>query len=307
MESIVLKTKGLTKKYGKNTAVNSVNLQIKKGSIYGLVGKNGAGKTTILRMIGGLTVPSGGEMELFGESSKAGLNKSRSRIGCIIETPSFYPYLSATKNLEYYRIQRGIVEKDCVEQVLKIVALEKVGTKKFKNFSLGMKQRLGLAFAIMMSPDLLILDEPINGLDPSGIIELREILLRLNREKNTTIIISSHILSELEHIATEYGFINNGEFLEQVSAKELNAKCKHYLSIKVNDTKKAVVALEKNLDVKEYEVLNDNEITIYDKVDIPEKVAEILIKNDILLYSLNQNNITLEDYFMKLIGGKKND
>ncbi len=307
MESIVLKTKELTKKYGKNTAVNSVNLQIKKGSIYGLVGKNGAGKTTILRMIGGLTVPSSGEMELFGESSKEGLNKSRSRIGCIIETPSFYPYLSATKNLEYYRIQRGIVEKDCVEQVLKIVALEKAGTKKFKNFSLGMKQRLGLALAIMMSPDLLILDEPINGLDPSGIIELREILLRLNREKNTTIVISSHILSELEHIATEYGFINNGEFLEQVSAKELNEKCKHYLSVKVNDTKKAVVALEKNLDVKEYEVLNDNEITIYDKVDIPEKVAEILIKNDILLYSLNQNNITLEDYFMKLIGGKKND
>ncbi|SDP82157.1 ATP-binding cassette domain-containing protein [Clostridium gasigenes] len=307
MESIVLKTKGLTKKYGKNTVVNSVNLQIKKGSIYGLVGKNGAGKTTILRMIGGLTVPSGGDMELFGESSKEGLNKSRSRIGCIIETPSFYPYLSARKNLEYYRIQRGIVEKDCVEQVLKIVALEKVGTKKFKNFSLGMKQRLGLALAIMMSPDLLILDEPINGLDPSGIIELREILLRLNREKNTTIVISSHILSELEHIATEYGFINNGEFLEQVSAKELNEKCKHYLSVKVNDTKKAVVALEKNLDVKEYEVLNDNEITIYDKVDVPEKVAEILIKNDILLYSLNQNNITLEDYFMKLIGGEKND
>lgn len=307
MESIVLKTKGLTKKYGKNTAVNSVNLQIEKGSIYGLVGKNGAGKTTILRMIGGLTVPSGGEMELFGETSKAGLNKSRSRIGCIIETPSFYPYLSARKNLEYYRIQRGIVEKDCVEQVLKIVALEKVGTKKFKNFSLGMKQRLGLALAIMMSPDLLILDEPINGLDPSGIIELREILLRLNREKNTTIVISSHILSELEHIATEYGFINNGEFLEQVSAKALNQKCKQYLSVKVNDTKKAVVALEKNLDVKEYEVLNDNEITIYDKVDIPEKVAGILIKNDILLYSLNQNNITLEDYFMKLIGGKKND
>ncbi|SHK73741.1 ABC-2 type transport system ATP-binding protein [Clostridium cavendishii DSM 21758] len=306
MNEIILKTENLTKRYKNNNAVNNISLEVKKGSIYGLVGKNGAGKTTILRMICGLTIPTNGEVELFGESSIKGLNNSRRRIGCMIETPSFYPYLSAKKNLEYYRMQRGIVEQECVDEVLDLVGLENVGNKKFKNFSLGMKQRLGLALAIMADPDLLVLDEPINGLDPSGIVELRELLLKLNREKNTTIVISSHILSELEHIATEYGFINNGEFLEQISAKQLSEKCRQYISVKVNDPKKAVTILENNLNSKEYEVLNDNEIRIYDNVNMPEKIAEALVKNEVLLFSLNQSSLKLEEHFMNLVGGNKN-
>ncbi|MBX4271656.1 ABC transporter ATP-binding protein [Clostridium estertheticum] len=307
MGDTILKTKKLTKKYGKDFAVNNVDLELKQGDIYGLVGKNGAGKTTILRMISGLSIPTSGELELFNETSKAGLNNSRSKIGCMIETPSFHKYLSAKKNLEYYRLQRGVVEKECVDEAIKMVGLEDAGKKKFKNFSLGMKQRLGLALAIMTSPDLLILDEPTNGLDPTGIIELRELLLRFNKERNTTIIISSHILSELSQLANTYGFINKGEFVEQISAKDLEEKCRRHLLIKVDDTSKATVIIENKLGSMEYEVLNRNEIRLYQHIDTPEIVSETLINNGIRLFSINNSGLNLEEYFVNLIGGNKHD
>ncbi|MBZ9606298.1 ABC transporter ATP-binding protein [Clostridium estertheticum] len=307
MGDIILKTKKLTKKYGKDFAVNNVDLELKQGDIYGLVGKNGAGKTTILRMISGLSIPTSGEIELFNEISKAGLNNSRAKLGCMVETPSFFKYLSAKKNLEYYRLQRGVVEKECVDEAIKMVGLEDVGKKKFKNFSLGMKQRLGLALAIMTSPDLLILDEPTNGLDPTGIIELRELLLRFNRERNTTIIISSHILSELSQLANTYGFINKGEFVEQIAAKNLEEKCRRYLLIKVDDTSKATVIIENKLGAMEYEVLNRNEIRLYHHIDTPERVSEALINNGIKLFSINNSGVNLEEYFVNLIGGNKHD
>lgn len=302
----MLKTKNLSKKYKKHLAVNSANLEVKQGDIYGLVGKNGAGKTTLLRMISGLTMPTSGEVEMFGEASKSGIGRSRMRTGCIIETPSFFPYLSAKKNLEYYRIQRGIVEPQAVDEVLKIVGLDDVGNKRFKNFSLGMKQRLGLALSIMASPDMLILDEPINGLDPTGIVEFREILLKLNREKNVTIIISSHILSELSQLATTYGFIHNGEFVEQISAKQLEEKCKSCIAIKVDSTEKAAVIIEKQLKTERYEVLNGNEIRIYEHIDKPEIIVKELVMNGVLVSSVNEKGTNLEDYFINLIGGNHN-
>lgn len=304
--NIILKTKNLTRKYHNQLAVNNANMEIKQGEIYGLVGKNGAGKTTLLRMISGLTMPSSGEIDLFNETSSHGLNKARMRTGAIIETPSFFPYLSGRKNLEYYRIQRGITEKDSINYALKIVGLHDTGNKKFKNFSLGMKQRLGLALTIMSSPDMLILDEPINGLDPTGIVEFREILLKLNRERNTTILISSHILSELSQLATTYGFIHNGVFIEQVSSKELEDKCRKALAIKVNDTAKAAAIIERDLGSSEYEILNDNEIRVYDLVDVPEKVSKVLINNNIMLYSMSSEGVNLENYFINLIGGGHN-
>lgn len=307
MGDIILKTKQLTKKYGKNFAVNNVDLELKQGDIYGLVGKNGAGKTTILRMISGLSIPTSGELELFNETSKAGLNNSRARIGCMIETPSFFKYLSAKKNLEYYRLQRGVVEKECVDEALKMVGLEDMGKKKFKNFSMGMKQRLGLALAIMINPDLLVLDEPTNGIDPTGIVELRGLLLKLNRERNTTIIISSHILSELSQLANTYGFINNGEFMEQISAKNLEEKCKRHLLIKVDDTSKATVIIENKLECMEYEVVNKNEIRLYQHIDTPEIVSEVLINNGIKLFSMNNSGVNLEEYFVDLMGGNNHD
>lgn len=306
MNEIVLKTIGLSKKYHNTIAVNNVDMVIKQGDIYGLVGKNGAGKTTLIRMICGLTMPTSGEIELFNETSIDGLNKSRMRSGCIIETPSFFPYLSAEKNLEYYRIQRGIAEKDCIKNVIKIVGLKDTGNKKFKNFSLGMKQRLGLALAIMASPDLLVLDEPINGLDPTGIVEFRDILLRLNKEKNTTIIISSHILSELAQLATTYGFINNGEFIEQISAKELDEKCKSCLLMKVNNTEKASVIIEKQLGSTRYEVINNNQIRLYEYLNTPEVVVEALVKNGVMLSTISQIGSNLESYFIDLVGGNEN-
>lgn len=306
MANIVLKTKNLSKKYKKHLAVNGANLEVKQGDIYGLVGKNGAGKTTLLRMISGLTMPTSGEVEMFGEASKSGIGRSRMRTGCIIETPSFFPYLSAKKNLEYYRMQRGIVEPQAVDEVLKIVGLDDVGNKKFKNFSLGMKQRLGLALSIMASPDMLILDEPINGLDPTGIVEFREILFKLNREKNVTIIISSHILSELSQLATTYGFIHNGEFVEQISAKQLEEKCKSCIAIKVDSTEKAAVIIEKQLNTDKYEVLNGNEMRIYEHIDKPEIIVKELVMNGVLVSSVNEKGTNLEDYFINLIGGNHN-
>lgn len=303
MKEIILRTRNLSKRYHEHIVVNNVNMEIKQGDIYGLVGKNGAGKTTLLRMISGLTTPCDGEIELFNETSQDGLNKSRMRTGCIIENPSFFPYLSAEKNLEYYRIQRGAAEKECVEQALKITGLGDVGRKKFKNFSLGMKQRLGLALTIMTSPDLLILDEPINGLDPTGIVEFREILLKLNKERNTTIIISSHILGELSQLATEYGFIDNGELIQQISSKELKEKCRQCISIKVNDTGKATVILEKQLGTNKYEVRNNNEIRLYEYIDTPEVVTKALVNGEIMVSSINQIGANLEDYFINLIGG----
>ena len=202
MAEYVLVTRALTKRYGAAAAVDGVDLAVEKGQIYGLVGRNGAGKTTIIRMLTAQTVPTTGEIELFGQATEKGLATARARTGAMVETPSFYPYLTARENLEYYRRQRGIPGAQCVDRALEQVGLHDAGKKKFKQFSLGMKQRLGLALALMNHPDLLLLDEPINGLDPEGIVEFRNILLELNRQRETTILISSHILSELSNIAT---------------------------------------------------------------------------------------------------------
>lgn len=306
MSETVLRTQNITKMYGSNLAVDHVNVEIKQGEIYGLVGKNGAGKTTLLRIISGLALQNSGELELFSKVSEKDLGKARSRTGCIIEIPSFFPYLSAKKNLEYYRIQRGIAGKECIDEALELVKLSDIGSKKFKNFSLGMKQRLGLALAIMGSPDLLILDEPINGLDPMGIVEFRDILKRLSSEKNTTILISSHILSELSQIATNYGFIDNGKLIKQISAKEIAEKCKHCISIKVNDTGKAAVILEKELHCTDYEVLNSNEIRVFKYIDTPEVITQAFVNNGVMVSSLNQIGANLENYFIDLIGGNHN-
>lgn len=299
---VILKTNSLAKRYHNQLVLNNVNIEIKKGDIFGLIGKNGAGKTTLMKIICGLTNPSNGEINLFGETSPKGLNKARTRTGTIIETPSFFPYLSAKKNLEYYMIQRGIVGKNSIDYALRVVGLHDTGSKKFKNFSLGMKQRLGLALTIMSNPDLLILDEPIKALDSTGIAEFREILLKLNRENNTTIIISSHILSELSQLATTYGFINKGILVEQISAKDLKDKCRKSLDLKVNNVAKATAIIEKEFGVCEYEVLNDDMIKLFDLIDIPEKVSKVLINNDILIYSMSSEGASLENYFINLIG-----
>lgn len=303
MAENVLTTRALTKRYGNAVAVDGVNLAIEKGWIYGLVGRNGAGKTTIIRMVTAQTVPTSGEIELFGASDHTQLQRGRARTGAMVETPSFYPYLSARENLEYYRIQRGIPGRGCVDEVLEHVNLAGTGKKKFKHFSLGMKQRLGLALALMDHPDLLLLDEPINGLDPEGIVEFRNILLQLNRDRRTTILISSHILPELSNLATHYGFIDGGHMLEQISAKVLGEKCRACLELAVDDAAKAAQTLEQALGVRDYEVLPGNVIRLYCHLDEPQRVAQTLYGGGVALSAMERKGANLEDYFLSLIGG----
>ena len=302
MEASLLTTRDLCKNY-RGPAVDHVSLEVKQGQIFGLVGKNGAGKTTLIRMATGQTMPTSGELALFGETSVRGLERMRGRLGCMVETPSFFPYLTARENLEYYRIQRGIPGKESVEKALQQVNLTDTGRKKFKNFSLGMKQRLGLALAIMGRPDLLLLDEPINGLDPMGIVEFRDILLNLNRDQGTTILVSSHILSELSNLATHYGFLEKGRLLEQVSAEEIRSRCRDCLEIRVDDAAKAVTALEK-LEVRDLEVLTDGVIRLYSHLDKPQVISRALAEAEVALFGLNQRGSSLEDYFLNLVGGK---
>lgn len=306
MQEVILSTKKLSKKYNNVNVVDDVNIDIKQGQIYGLVGKNGAGKTTLLRMITGQSFPTEGIISLFGESSTEGLNESRKRIGSIIETPSFYSYLTGGQNLEYYRIQRGIPGKHCVEDALAEVGLLDARNKKFKSYSLGMKQRLGLALALMNKPELLLLDEPINGMDPFGIVEIRNLLLRLNKEKNITIVISSHILSELSNLVNYYGFIEKGNLIKQLSSEELSKECNKYIELKVNKVDTMTALLETELNCHSYKVTPDYAIHIYDYLERPEVISELAVKNGIGLFSINVKDINLENYFIQLVGGVSN-
>ena len=303
MSEAILQTQELTRRYGHTLALDRASITVEKGQIFGLVGRNGAGKTTLIRLISGQSIPTSGQISLFGQTSDSGLNRARSLTGAMVEIPSFYPYLTARQNLEYYRIQRGIPGKNCVDEALELVNLTDTGKKKFKTFSLGMKQRLGLALALMDRPDFLLLDEPINGLDPEGIVELRNLLLDLNKERETTILISSHILSELENLATHYGFIDNGRMLEQISAKALKEKCRACLELSVDSASAAARALEQGLGARDYEVLPDNVIRLYCHLDEPARVTQLLVESGVALRSIEQKGANLEDYFLSLIGG----
>jgi len=307
VQEVILSARKLSKMYGNHIALNDVNVELKQGEIYGLVGKNGAGKTTFLRCITGQTFATEGVISLFGVGSERELNKQRKRIGAIIETPSFYSYMTAEQNLEYYRVQRGIPGKHCVREALHEVGLLDAGKKKYKSFSLGMKQRLGLALALMNQPELLLLDEPINGLDPFGIVEIRNLLLKLNREKNITILISSHILSELTNLVTYYGFIDQGRMVRQLSSEELAQESKQYIELKVDKVEEMTALLETRLGCTSYKVTPELTIHIYDYLDQPSKISEMAVRNGIALNAITIKDINLENYFIQLVGGKSND
>ena len=305
MSDIVLATHGLSRSYGKSIALDQVDLTVSKGDIYGLVGRNGAGKTTLMRLVTGQSAPTAGSLELFGQSGME-LRQARRRTGAMIEIPSFSPFLTARENLEYYRIQRGIPGKNAVDEVLEQVDLRDTGKKKFKSFSLGMKQRLGLALALMNHPDFLILDEPINGLDPEGVAEFRALLRQLNRERQTTILISSHILSELSNVATCYGFLEKGRLLEEISAETLHERCRTCLRLTVDDAAKATAVLERELGTDQYEALPGNVIELYALLDAPQAVSAALAAGGVALLGMEQKGSDLEAYFLNLIGGGHN-
>lgn len=303
----IITTKNLTKKYKNKVALDNVSMELKQGDIYGLVGKNGAGKTTLLRLITGQAFATEGEINLFGANTEGELNNNRKRIGAIIEAPNFYSNMSARQNLEYYRIQRGIPGKHCVEEALHEVGLSEVGNKPYKSFSLGMKQRLGLALALMNQPELLLLDEPINGLDPFGIVEIRNLLLKLNTEKNITILISSHILTELTNLVTSYGFINNGRMIKQLSSDDLAKECKKYIELKVDKVEQMTALLETELKCTAYSVTPDYTIHLYEYLNQPSKISELAVKHNIGLNSISVKDINLENYFIQLVGGDNHE
>lgn len=306
MKKVELKTYNITKKYGEQLAVDNVNMTIKKGDIYGFIGQNGAGKTTLIRLITGLIHKSGGEIELLGANEENELNKARTMVGSLIESPSLYTNMTARENLEVSRLVRNIPGKKCIDEVLELVGLKDVEKKKVKNFSLGMRQRLGIANALMGNPKLLILDEPINGLDPMGIVEIRELLKKINKEKDMTILISSHILSELSELATTYGIISNGKLIEEITAKQLSEKCRQYIDLKVDDTARAVILLERELGISDYEVLEDSNIKVFSNLDNVGEVNSLLSRSGIIVESISVKGENLEEYFMNKVGGVLN-
>ncbi len=307
MNEVILKTYNITKKYGEQVAVNNVNMTIKKGDIYGFIGQNGAGKTTLIRMITGLAHKTSGEIELFGSNSEEQLIRGREFVGSLIESPAFYKNMTARENLEVSRLVRNIPNKKSIDEVLELVGLKDTGKKKVKDFSLGMKQRLGIANALLGNPKLLILDEPINGLDPMGIIEIRELLKKINKEKGITILISSHILGELSEVATTYGIISGGKLIEEISSEALAEKCRQYIDLKVDDAKKAVILLEREFGITDYEVLEDNKIKVFSHLDKGGAINSILSKAGVIVENISIKGEKLEEYFMDSIGGVLND
>lgn len=298
-EEYVLKTEKLTKIYGKHAVVNEVSMHVKKGDIYGFIGKNGAGKTTFMKMVCGLAAPASGNMELFG---KTDLEVQRKRIGALIENPGVYPNMTAYENLDIVRRNFGIVDKKCVSKMLEFVGLSDAGTKKVKAFSMGMKQRLGIAISLLRNPDFLVLDEPINGLDPEGIKEIRDLLLKLNKERNVTILISSHILGELSKLATRYGIIRDGILIDEFDAESLTERCKRCLKIVVDDVGLASNILEESLGIYNYDVLENHVIRIFEKLEETAMVNHILVMGGVALTESYLAGQDLEGYFMDLLG-----
>jgi len=304
MKETILKTINLTKKYKDFKALDEVNIKIEKGDIYGLIGRNGAGKTTLMKIISTLSQKTSGGFELFSENDE-NLTENKERIGCLIENPSFFPNLTAYENLKYYAIQKGIINLKQIEEALKLVGLLEAKNKKFKNFSLGMKQRLGIAFAILDNPDFIILDEPINGLDPIGISDLRETFKRLNEEKNITILISSHILSELYAVATRFCILEQGRVVKELTKEELDKECSKCIVIQTDDVKKASTVLEKELKTENFKVIDKREIRLYEQLEHIDKISKALVKNDINILGLYETGITLEEYFKTVIKEEK--
>lgn len=304
MDSI-LKTYNLTKEFKNFIAVQNLNMNIKRGEIYGFLGENGAGKTTTIRMIMGLMKRTSGEIELFSEKYSEKNRDVLKRIGSMIEYPGFYPNLTAGENLEIHRRMMGIHDKGSVINALKVTGIADVKDKKVKEFSLGMKQRLGISRAVLHHPEFLILDEPTNGLDPRGIKEIRELILDLNKTEGITFLISTHILSEIQQMATKIGIINKGIMLEEIDYDKLQKRNRQYINLQVSDDRRAVILLEEKLNLHDYEICERNNIRIYERLNNVSEVNKILVSNNIEVNEICLKTDNLEDYFLKLIGKEK--
>lgn len=301
----ILTADSLSKHYRHFKALSDLSIHVPKGAIYGFIGKNGAGKTTLIRLICGLQEPTSGNYKLYGvKNTDSRINRCRRRMGAVIETPSIYMDMTAEENLkEQYRII-GLPDFDSIPELLKLAGLENTGKKKAKNFSLGMRQRLGIAIALAGDPDFLVLDEPTNGLDPQGIIEMRELILRLNREYQITFLISSHILDELSRLATHYGFIDGGHMVKEMSAKELDAACRKCIRVQVSDIRALIRVLDEM--GLEYSVLSDTMADIFARVNVSKLIHALSLQGcDVI--SMTEREESLESYYINLIGGKSHE
>lgn len=299
----VLQTDGLKKNYKSVPALDGLTMHVPKGSIYGFVGKNGAGKTTLIRLICGLQNPSGGSFNLYGISNDSkDIVNARRRMGAVVETPAIYTNMTAAENLKQQYLILGLPSCDDIPELLKLVGLENTGKKRVKNFSLGMKQRLGIAIALAGNPDFLVLDEPVNGLDPQGIVEMREMILKLNREKQITVLISSHILDELSRLATHYGIIDRGRMVKELSAEELNAACRKCVRMEVSNTSILARVLD-NMNT-EYKVISETIADVFARVNVTQLTVALANDNCEVL-SMQERDESLESYFISLVGGGK--
>lgn len=301
----ILETRSLSKHYGRFKALDGMNMHVPKGAIYGLVGKNGAGKTTLIRLICGLQEPSSGSFTLYGtENRDKAIVRARRRMGAVVETPSLYPDMTAEDNLKMQYRVLGLPSFEGIDQLLQLVGLENTGKKKARNFSLGMKQRLGIAVALAGDPDFLVLDEPVNGLDPQGIIEIRELILKLNRERQISVLISSHILDELSRLATHYGFIDSGRMVKEISAEELDTVCRKCVRLVVSDVKPLARVLD-SMGI-EYNILSPTQADVFARVNL-SGLVNALAKEDCELIAAQERDESLESYYVNLVGGVRHD
>ncbi len=299
MENI-LKMQGVSKNYGKNRVVDNFGITVKRGSIHGLIGPNGAGKTTIMRILAGLTAPDCGELQFFG--SKENLDEYRRRMSYMIEAPIIDPSMTAYNNMKYVCLVRGVADENRINEVLDFVSLNDTGKKMAGKFSLGMKQRLGIGMALLTKPEIMVLDEPVNGLDPNGIVDIRLMLKKLAKEQNVTILISSHLLSELSEICDEFTLVKDGKVIDSFNAEELKTKCKSRIRIKTNDINATCAILEDKLSVKSYKVVHDDEIFLYEKLDEIELVSKTITDSGIIITKLLFENESLEEYYLSKVG-----
>ena len=302
----IIQTYQLTKTFKREDVIKPLNYSLRKGEICALIGKNGAGKSTFFKILAGQLMPTAGEIQIFGKSGKE-IDHAKKRIGFMIETPAFFPDFTATQNLEYFRIQRGVVDKKRIYEVLELVDLAKEKKKRFKDYSMGMKQRLGIALCLLSSPDCLVLDEPINGLDAEGIIEMRKLLRKLNQEKQITILISSHILTELELLATRFVFIKNGVIVDDLNKDALEQKSMKQIMLTVDNPAKVAQILEQTYADIQFKVLPDQVITIQNYIESSGEINRLLVDNGVLVKEFRIEAQKLEEYFLEFVEGIKND
>ena len=299
----VLETNAVTKRYRSFTALNGLTMRIPKGSVYGFVGRNGAGKTTLIRIICGLQEPTDGSYTLYGvKNTESAVLRSRRRMGAVVESPAIYLSMTAKENIRQQYNVLGIPSDEGAEELLRLVGLDKTGSKTARNFSLGMRQRLGIAVALAGNPDFLVLDEPTNGLDPQGIIEMRELILKLNREQGITVLISSHILDELSRLATHYGFIDSGRMVREMSAEELEACCRKCIRMEVSDTKTLARVLDSMN--AEYRISDEHHADVYAEIPVTSLVSA-LAKENCTVKNIKEHDESLESFYMNLVGGER--